>query len=133
MIFVYSDVAALEGKEKVGTKQCVALLQHYLPLIGHTSSWSEGDDVFENEDIEPGTAIATFVKGRYPNQASGNHAALFLKHDLNGFWIMDQWSSDTKKKLIGARLIQSLGKPNLANGAFYNASNNADAYSIIER
>ena len=34
MSYVYSKVDELDGTEKVGSKQCVALLQHYQNLPG---------------------------------------------------------------------------------------------------
>jgi hypothetical protein len=39
---VYSDVDNLENQPKVGSKQCVALLQTYVKTIPMTSSWQQG-------------------------------------------------------------------------------------------
>jgi hypothetical protein len=37
MSFIYAKVASLKDKAKVGSHQCVALVQHYGPGIAHTS------------------------------------------------------------------------------------------------
>ena len=50
MPYIYSKVDNLEGTEKVGSKQCVALLQHYAKL--HlTALWKEGKVVMGNLSI----------------------------------------------------------------------------------
>jgi hypothetical protein len=39
-----------------------------------------------------GTAIATFdAGGHYPNNAHGNHAAIYLGQDAQGIRVVDQW------------------------------------------
>jgi hypothetical protein len=134
--YIYSAVSSLNGKAKVGTTQCVALVQHF-GGVPHTSRWREGQKVLANHSIRPGTAIATFVKGRYPNTRTGNHAALFLRHAPNGFWVIDQWKDDrpeplNRKPKISARLVLSRGKKQNADGSWPSASDNADAFSTIE-
>lgn len=128
MSYLYDKLDELEKKPVVGTHQCVALVQIFAgaPV---TSAWREGDGVVGNPYIRKGTAIATFVKGRYPNRRHGNHAALFIRHGANGIWIMDQWKSE-KKTTISSRFITCKGKNK--SGAFINPSDNADAFSIIE-
>ncbi|MGB6177498.1 MAG: BPSL0067 family protein [Methylocella sp.] len=61
-------------------KECVSLVREVIPKFPHSSQWQEGDPVTpENAGtIPPGTAVATFVNGRYGNAASGNHAAICL-------------------------------------------------------
>ncbi len=76
-----------------------------------------------------GTAIATFENGRYPNRPRGNHAAFFLRHGPNGFWVIDQWRGDGKP-LITARYLQSRGTTR--DGAYSRPSDNAVAFSVIE-
>jgi hypothetical protein len=66
--FTYSQVAKLKNTEKVGSHQCVALVQTYAGLP-HTSAWKSGEAVMDSKDIVPGTAIATFVRGRYLSAA----------------------------------------------------------------
>ena len=90
MPYIYLKVDELKGKDKVGSKQCVALLQHYAKLR-QTALWREGNPVMGDVAITKGTAIATFVNGKYPNKNSGNHAAFYISQDAAGIWMMDQW------------------------------------------
>ena len=46
-----------------------------------------------NVAIAEGTAIVTFVGGKYPNKSSGNNAAYYVSQDATGINIMDQWSN----------------------------------------
>lgn len=133
MPFTYSHAAKLNQTEKVGSHRRVALVQTYAGLA-HTSAWKPGKAVMGNDDIVPGTAIATFVRGRYLSAAHGNHAAFFLRYGMNGFWIVDQWADKPNKpvRAVSERLIASLRMKQGKNGAWPRASDNADAYSIIE-
>lgn len=133
MAIVYAKVLELQNTKKVGTKECVALIQHFAPAVGPSTVWKEGDEVFGNKDIAAGTAIVAFVKGRYPSLKHGNHAAFFVSQAVDGFWVMDQWRDDAKKPLISKRFIRTKGKTALANGAWPQGGDNAYAYSIIER
>lgn len=128
MSYVYSKVDALEGTAKVGTHQCVVLIQHYTDA-GPASGWRQGEAVFGNPMIRKGTAIATFKNGRYPNQKHGNHAAFFLRQAINGIYVMDQWK-DKKKPQVSERFLESQGRNK--DGTFKNPSNNADAFFVIE-
>jgi len=67
MSYVYAKVDDLEGGAKVGTHQCVVLIQHCTDA-GPANGWRQGEAVFGNQMIRKGTAIATFKNGRYPNQ-----------------------------------------------------------------
>jgi hypothetical protein len=129
MPYVYSKVDDLDGTEKVGSKQCVALLQHYANLP-HTSQWKVGAPVFGSQSVVKGTAIATFVDGKYKSLSTGNHAAFYVSQDTKGIWIMDQWSSDASKPKVSMRHIKPKGKN--SDGSYVDPSNNADAYSTIE-
>jgi len=122
MPYVFAGVDFLDGQDKVGSHQCVALVQQFAhaPL---TAQWRQGVTVLGTDGIERGTAIATFVNGVYPNQSSGNHAALYLEQDAGGLWVMDQWADDTTKPTISKRYIR-------VGGA--SLSNRAEAYSVIE-
>lgn len=128
MSYVYSRVDELEGKDKVGTKECVALIQQFTDA-GPTSGWKAGQVVLGNRYIVKGTAIATFVRGRYPNRSHGNHAAFFLRQGMNGIYVMDQWSA-SNKLFISERFLRSQGKER--DGTFTHASNNAEAFYVIE-
>ena len=50
-----------------------------------------------NKDLSPGTAIATFENGRYPNRPHGNHAAFYLGQVANGIYVVDQWRNMENK------------------------------------
>lgn len=129
MAYIYQKVDELENTNKVGTKQCVALLQHYsyLPL---TAKWKEGLVVSGNLSVAKGTAIATFVDGVYKSNSTGNHAAYYISQDTGGIYIMDQWADDTKKPKVSKRYLRKKGK--IPGKGFIDPSNNADAYSVID-
>lgn len=128
MSYTYGKVDELENEPVVGSRQCVALVQQYAgaPI---TSAWKQGAAVLGNRMLKKGTAIATFVNGRYPNRSHGNHAALFIRQIGSGIWIMDQWKNENKTR-ISLRLIPSRGKDK--QGKFIRPSENAEAYSVIE-
>ena len=77
MPFISPIANTLGGTPKVGNGDCVALVEFYANVPAH-SAWKQGERVLDNANIRPGTAIATFVNGRYPNKPTGNHAAFFL-------------------------------------------------------
>lgn len=129
MAYIYLNLDTLENTDKVGSQQCVALIQTY-GRAPATSAWKEGQRVNDAPAIIKGTAIATFVAGKYPNKSRGNHAAFFVAKGVGGIWIMDQWADDKTKPKVSKRFIKNKGK-NKA-GTYLDPSNNADAYSIIE-
>jgi hypothetical protein len=129
MSYVYAKVDDLDGTDKVGSHQCVALVQHYAK-VPPTGSWTEGDAVLGNLKVVKGTAIATFVDGKYKSLPSGNHAAFLVSQDAKGLWIMDQWNNDKVKPKVSKRYVTRKGKD--AKGNFIDASNNVDAYAVIE-
>ena len=133
MPYIYTEADKLGNSKKVGTGDCVALVPTYANVPSHVE-WREGEKVLDNPHIRKGTAIATFVKKRYPNKAHGNHAAFFLRHGPkgNGFWVMDQWKNDKDKPVVQSRYITVKPGPRGADGSYYRASDNAEAFSIIE-
>jgi hypothetical protein len=90
----YVTNAQLSEKSKpFGNGQCVALVRA-LTGAPPSSLWSEGASLvsaLRTGRISKGTAIATFVNGRYPNWKHGNHAAIFVREVTNGIEIYDQW------------------------------------------
>ncbi|MYN07794.1 BPSL0067 family protein [Pseudoduganella aquatica] len=128
MPYTYSKVDELEGSALVGSHQCVALVQEYAgaPV---TSVWRQGDAVLGNTLLKKGTAIATFLDGRYANNSHGNHAALYLRQGINGIYVMDQWKNE-KKTEVNARFIRAQGKDK--KGRFIRPSDNANAFFVIE-
>jgi hypothetical protein len=129
MSYVYPEVDELEGTEKVGSKQCVALVQHYAKLPSATL-WKEGKRIAGDLSIGKGIAIATFVNGKYESRKTGNHAAFYISQDAGGIWVMDQWANDITKPNVSKRYIRRKGKN--TKGGYVDPSNNADAYSVIE-
>ncbi|NYE62548.1 hypothetical protein FHW58_003767 [Duganella sp. 1224] len=136
MPYIYPQAATLERQPKVGTGDCVELVRYYADVPDHRI-WTAGARVLDNKNVAPGTAIATFVHGRYPNNDKGNHAAFFLRHGApgDGFWVIDQWKDGNgrgKKPRISARYIKSLHMKLRPDGSFPRASDNADAFYVIE-
>jgi hypothetical protein len=129
MSYVYDKVDDLNETEKVGSKQCVALVIRYANTP-NTGQWTEGKIVLGTPSIPKGTAIATFVGGKYQSNATGNHAAFYISQDAGGIWVMDQWFSDVTKPKVSKRYLRKRGKT--LKGAYIDPSNNAEAYSIIE-
>jgi hypothetical protein len=127
MAYVYEDAAQLEKQPNVGSKQCVALVKTFAGTPP-SSLWRQGIEVKGNQQqIKVGTAIATFVHGKYPNHPTGNHAALYVGQDALGIWVVDQWSTSGT---IRKRRLPFLGKDKA--GAFLTPSNNGDAFSVVE-
>jgi hypothetical protein len=125
------DVDTLAGKPLASNRQCAGLVEYYTRVGKHTG-WTAGDTVKGNKTIRKGTAIATFVKGEYQNNLHGNHAALYISQDDTGIWVMDQWDGDPNKPAISSRHIEFKNLPQNADGSWPDASNNGDAFSIIE-
>jgi hypothetical protein len=106
-----------------GHAECVEFIKQALRAPA-TSSWTEGKKITKGDStMIRGTAIATFVDGRYSHLGSGNqHAAIYLFQDAIGIWVLDQF---TKQGAVDKRSIRwtptSPGK-----------SNDANAFSTIE-
>jgi hypothetical protein len=78
-----------------------------------------------NKHIKRGTAIATFVNGKYPRKKHGNHAALYVSQDDEGITVVEQFRGVSAQE----RKLKFLGK---TKDGYVNPSNNGDAFSIIE-
>lgn len=132
MPFVYPGVRNLEGRPLLGNGSCVTLIKELTPgLMGiSTANWAPGAAVVGSTGLAPGTAIATFENGRYPNRGTGNHAAFFLAYAGAAIWVIDQWPNDQNRSYIGKRVIHP-ARPR-PDGTYANASNSAGAYSVIE-
>lgn len=126
MSYIYEEAELLEKLPTVGTKQCVALIKLYAKAPA-SSLWKEGEAVKGSFLLKKGSAIATFVKGKYPNHGTGNHAAFYVGQDAAGILVVDQWSSSGT---IRKRRLPFLGKDK--NGNFVTPSNNGDAFSVVE-
>jgi hypothetical protein len=128
MTYVYSDVRLLDGKPKLQDEECVALIRKYTSAPS-TALWKQGNEVMGNRKIRPGTAIATFEKGRYPRRPDHKHSAFYLGQTSTGIWVIDQWPGP-KKRTISKRFI--FRKDIFDDGTFYDPSNNCFAFFVIE-
>jgi RHS repeat-associated protein len=117
LFYVCSNPQKYLGQE-VGSGQCVSIVQ-ICAGAPHTSMWRPGQQVKGNS-IAAGTAIATFINGRYPNRPTGNHAAIYISQDKDGIWVYDQW----KGRPLSTRYIRFDDKR--------SDSNNANKFYVIE-
>lgn len=77
--------------------ECVAFVQAVLPSVPSTGAWREGAKITEGDaTVLAGTAIATFVDGKYPGPGKDKHAAIYLGQDATGIQVLDQWASQGK-------------------------------------
>jgi hypothetical protein len=108
MDYVYAMAGALQRKEKVGDGDCVVLVQHYAKAP-HTSQWKQGRAVLD---------------GLLASWHSGNR---LLRHrsveTKTGTWC---------QALYFFQLHQRQAKKQNADGTWPNASDNAQAFSVIE-
>lgn len=150
MPYIYTEVDLLLRKPFVNDGDCVDLIKELVPGLRRvsTQAWKQGANLMEarmaGKVFPRGTAIATFENGRYPQRCSGNyngtgqscrHAALLLRVDPSGIWVMDQYRGDPGRSFIEKRLI-AVPPPRLqkfADGTWRNAGNNANAYYVIEK
>lgn len=115
-------------KPNVGTGQCVALVEQYTSVRRPANVyWKPGAAVRGNLALRKGTAIATFVDGKYQSLKSGNHAALYVSQDSSGIWVVDQFTGSG-----GIRKRHLVFKGKNSDGTFKDPSNNGDAFSVIE-
>lgn len=107
-----------------GNTECVEFIRQTTSAPG-TQFWRPGIKVLRAPfgTIARGTAIATFdEKDRYPTDAKGKHAAIYLYQTAQGIVVLDQWNSLGK---VSTRTIRSNPKAS-------SRSNNADTYYVIE-
>lgn len=112
-------------KDEQGRSECVQLLKA-LMNAPRTLFWKEGRKLKTSPDqIKPGTAIATFKKGQYPQRGGahgGKHAAIFLRATAAGIFVFDQFAgkTDAEERFIPWK-----------HPSDRRASNNASAYSTV--
>jgi len=92
----------------IGSGQCVALVQAAAP-VGRHDAWRPGAKVFGNPDIREGTIIATFKDGRYPDNRTGQHAAIYLSQDADGIWVVDQEKRRIQRKVTLSLIAKQEG------------------------
>lgn len=131
MPFVYQDVDKLKKMPLVDGGDCVKLIKHFIPALANVSakkSWRPGERVLDARHLARGTAIATFIDGRYPGHDSGNHAAFFLALSGNGFYVMDQWIG---KPAVDSRRIEP-GRRTRSGRIWTPASDASEFFFVIE-
>jgi hypothetical protein len=138
MPFIYKLVDDLIDKPLAGSGTCVDIIKTYVPgLQGQsTTVWRPGENVMKaGSRIQKGTAIATFEDGRYPRRDHDNHAAIVVRVMGAGIWVVDQWAGDKRRPTIGLRLIRVPAPHDQynADGSFKRPSDNALAFSVIEK
>ena len=114
--YICHDISPYKDKV-VGSGECVDLIKR-CSGAPNTNHWKPGEYVL-NKDIPPGTAIATFKHGKYPNR-TGYHAAIYSHQTDEGIYVWDQW----RGKAVHLRLIK-------ANQFHKDPGNNANHYRVI--
>ena len=95
--------------------ECVAVVK-YFAKAPQTIIWKKGAKVKGNNNIQPGTAIATFDKnGRYYG-----HAAIYINQTTIGINVYDQWN----RRPLNDRVIEFKGMGYV--------SNDGDQFYVIE-
>lgn len=119
MPYIAASPEHYQGK-RVGSGESVAFVQAAAGAPS-TGIWTAGVRVMRASPgtIAKGTVIATMVDGQY--SSTGNHAAIYLGHDMGGIQVMDQW--------VGQAVQNRLITPNAGQGG---ASNDADAFYVVE-
>jgi hypothetical protein len=108
----------------VGDGQCVAFVK-VAAKAPDTAHWQAGANVKGLSAIAPGTAIATFVDGKYLSHGTGNHTAIYIGQDAKFIYVWDQWRNRGKVQPVHSRQIAFMdgkGSP----------SNDGDALYVIE-
>lgn len=118
------EVAYPSFANSAGRTECVELIKGLLDAPS-TRQWQEGRKLKAHADqIQPGTAIATFVNGRYPQaRRRGNkHAAIFLRATEQGIYVLDQFvhQQHARERFIPWH-----------NPRDRRAANNASSYSTV--
>jgi hypothetical protein len=112
--------------------ECVAFVRQSTGLGVATDKWRPGARVKDapSGSIPLYTAIATFVDGHYPNAEDkadglGKHAAIYLRHDAEQIWVLDQWN---KQGEVKKRPIQFSHTPDRPS---YRRSNDGNLFFVI--
>lgn len=110
-----------------GHTECVEFIKQTLGAPS-TPLWREGARIRrlnsgEQDPVPRGTAIATFVSGRYPQHGNtGKHAAIYMGQNAEGIQVLDQW------RALGRVLPRTIPWQPRRPGL----SNDGSAFSVIE-
>lgn len=108
-----------------GRTECVEFVRQ-ATSAPQTISWKKGKKVSDAKfgEILRGTAIATFdSSGKYPTDALGKHAAIYLEHDTQRILVLDQWNDQGEVKQRSISFNRPKGT---------KRSNDADTFYVIE-
>lgn len=106
-----------------GNSECVEFIKQTLQAP-ETALWREGTKIIKGDtSTVAGTAIATFVDRKYPQEGStGKHAAIYLGQNGLGIQVLDQWRS---QGMVMPRTIKW-------HPTSPGASNDGNLFSVIE-
>lgn len=132
MAYVATAPERFLGKS-VGSGQCVAFARAAAGMSA-TARWRRGASV-RGSSLRRGTAIATFTPdGRYENDTRGrSHAAIYLRQDAVGIWVLDQWVA--KKRFPDGRVEMRVQPVHERRIRFHDTSkpvNDGRNYYVIE-
>jgi len=108
-----------------GKTECVEFVRQSTGAP-QTLMWKKGKKVSDAKfgEITRGTAIATFdANGKYPTDALGKHAAIYVNHNTQRIFVLDQWSKQGEVKQRPIWFNRPKGT---------KRSNDADAFYVIE-
>jgi hypothetical protein len=136
-VIYQGDIDALQGHAPYRNGECVALVQA-LTSVGHTSRWRPGPRVVDLNYLNPGTVIANFVDGRFPNRHR-YHAALFMQFGPRSMAtsrsmsirVMDQFNDRYPKNVVKWRDIDARGDKSYLQGNPYADCDNADQFYLV--
>lgn len=108
-----------------GNTECVEFIRQATDAPP-TVMWKKGKKVSDAKfgEIARGTAIATFdSNGKYPADALGKHAAIYLEHNAQHITVLDQWNDqgEVKQRFIWFNRPKGTKR-----------SNDADTFYVIE-
>jgi hypothetical protein len=116
----------------VGNGQCVVFVK-VAAGAPETSAWMEGTKIKKGDPPLPkGTAIATFVNGKYPNHQHGNHAAIYIGQNNEGIQVYDQWAKTDKKTGAVTYHPVTLRTIHFHVIPGHSLSDNGNAFSVIK-
>jgi hypothetical protein len=130
MPYVLTNADAYKGRAFANSKGSTECVEFVKQAAGTPASalWREGVRIkklsaSEQDTIARGTAIATFVQGKYPQTGNtGMHAAIYLGQNADGIVVLDQWRA--QGKVLQRTIPWAPRKPGL--------SNDGSAFSVIE-
>ena len=129
------DIEKLNGHAPFRDGECVALVQA-VTTVGPTSRWRPGPRVVDLSYLNPGTVIANFVDGRFPNRHK-YHAALFMgftrsvSGKLMSIRVMDQFRGRLPRNVVKWRDIYPYGAKTYLEGNTRPDCDNADQFYVV--